>query len=153
MGLLVTMLATFAGMSIRLPTREGGLSLPAAGAARYRLVMKRKRLKKGHSPALIDAAGHPRDATGHRTDVPATYSQTGQRLWRADELTYALGERVRATKAWHRMALGESGTIVIVEEFTQRDYLVLPDSLMQEFMRRHSGEFLSRMPEHYLEPE
>jgi hypothetical protein len=112
-----------------------------------------KRLKKGHSPVTIDAAGHPRDATGHRTDLPAVYSRMGQRLWRAEELAYALGERVKATRPWHRMALGECGTIMIVPEFTQREYIVLPDSLMHDFLRKHSGEFLSRMPEHYLEPE
>lgn len=109
--------------------------------------------KKGHKPVLVDASGHPRDATGHRTDLKPRYSSTGHRLWYAEELAFALGERVRASRAHHRMALGECGTIMIVEEFVRREYLVLPDSLMRQFMRKRSGEFLSRMPEHYLEPE
>ncbi len=112
-----------------------------------------KRLRKGHKTILVDEGGIPRDATGHRTDRPPSYSRRGEQLWRADELRYALGERVRATKAWHRMALGETGTIVIVEEFVKRDYLVLPDRLMEKFQETNSGLYLSRMPEHYLEPE
>lgn len=112
-----------------------------------------KRLRKGHKPVLVDASGHPRDATGHRTDLPPTYSTTGQRLWRAEELLYALGERVKASRAHHRMALGEGGTIMQVPEFVRREYLVLPDSLMHQFLRTRSGEFLSRMPEHCLQRE
>lgn len=115
--------------------------------------MKRKRLQKGHTPLLVDEGGKPRDATGHRTDLKPRYSRRGDRLWYAEELRYALGDRVRATTAHPRMPLGETGTIMIVEEFVIRDYLVLPDSLMPQFMRRRSGEFLARMPEHYLEPE
>ena len=51
------------------------------------------------------------------------------------------------------MEHGETGTIMVIEEGSQRDYYVLPDSLFRQFMRKRSGEFLSRMPEHYLEPE
>ena len=102
---------------------------------------------------LVDGAGHPRDATGHRTDLPRRYSKLGKRLWHAEELTFALGERVRAIKEWHRMEHDECGTIMIVPAHIQREYLVLPDRLVQDFMRTRSGEFLSRMPEHYLEPE
>lgn len=109
--------------------------------------------KKGHTAVLVDASGHPRDSTGHRTDLPAVYSRTGQRLWRAEEMAYALGERVRATTAGHRMALGELGTIMNVPEFVRREYIVLPDSLMTQFLQRRSGQFLARMPEHHLEPE
>lgn len=112
-----------------------------------------KRLRKGSKTLEIDAQGHPRDATGHRTDLKPVYSRTGFRCWQAAELAYVLGERVRATREHHRMALGESGTIMVVPEFYYREYYVLPDSLMQKFMRKRSGEFLSRMPEHYLEPE
>lgn len=112
-----------------------------------------KRLKKGHTPVAADAAGRPLDATGHRTDLPPVYNRLGKRLWRAEELTYAQGERVRATKAWHRMELGECGTIMVVSEYTQRDYWVIADRLLDAFTNRASGEFLSRMPEHYLEPE
>jgi hypothetical protein len=107
----------------------------------------------------VDTAGHPRDATGHRTDLPAVYSKLGQRLWRAEELAYALGERVRAVKPdskypqFQSMAQGECGTIMVVPEFVHREYWVLPDRMMRNFLRRRSGEFLSRMPEHYLEPE
>lgn len=68
-------------------------------------------------------------------------------------MTYGLGERVKATKAWHRMALGEAGTIVVVPEFYYREYYVLPDSLMPQYMKQRSGLYLSRMPEDYLEPE
>lgn len=81
------------------------------------------------------------------------YSRTGHRLYREDEVRYSLGERVRAVKGWHRMAEGEYGTVMIVEAYVRREYMVLPDSLMSRFMRSRSGEFLSRMPEHYLEPE
>ena len=112
-----------------------------------------KRLKKGHNTVQVDANGHPLDATGHRTDLKPRYSRRGERLWHAEELAFALGERVRATKEWHRMALGESGTIMIVPEFIRREYLVLSDSLMRQFMRKRSGLYLSRMPEHYLERE
>jgi hypothetical protein len=115
--------------------------------------MKRKLLKKGHSTQSVGKDGVPRDATGHRTDRPASYDRRGNRLWRADELAYALGERVRATRAYHRMALNECGTIVIVPEFVRREYLVVPDSLMVKFQETRSGLYLSRMPEHYLEPE
>jgi len=109
--------------------------------------------KKGHTTLEVDASGFPRDATGHRTDLPPIYSRTGQRLWRAEELAYVLGERVRATRECHRMALGELGTIMTVPEFVRREYIVLPDSLMRQFLARHSGLYLSRMPEHYLERE
>lgn len=102
---------------------------------------------------LVDAGGHPRDATGHRTDLKPRYSRRGERLWYAEELNFALGERVRAVREWHRMTLGESGTIMVVPEFTQREYIVLPDSLMHLFFKKRSGLYLSRMPEHYLEPE
>ena len=112
-----------------------------------------KRLKKGHNPVLVDAGGYPRDATGHRTDLKPRYSRRGERLWYAEELTFGLSERVRASTAWHRMTLGECGTIMIVPEFTQREYLVLPDHFTHDFLRKHSGIYLSRMPEHYLEPE
>lgn len=112
-----------------------------------------KRLRKGHTPVLVDAGGYPRDATGHRTDLPAKYSADGRRLWYTEELAFALGERVRATKDWHRMSLGECGTIMVVSEFTIRDYCVLPDRLLHQFRLTRSGEHLSRMPEHYLEPE
>lgn len=112
-----------------------------------------KRLRKGHTSVLVDASGHPRDATGHRTDLPAVYSSTGRRLWRAEELDFGLGERVRATRAHHRMALGELGTIMNVPEFVYREYFVLPDSLMAQFFKRRSGLYLSRMPEHYLQRE
>lgn len=112
-----------------------------------------KRLKKGHNTVLVDASGFPRDATGHRTDLKPVYSSTGFRCWRAEELAYVLGERVRAVKAWHRMALGESGTIMVVPEFYYREYYVLPDSLFRHFMKQRSGLYLARMPEHYLEPE
>lgn len=112
-----------------------------------------KRLKKGHTTLLIDEAGVPRDATGHRTDRPAIYSKLGMRLWRADELKYSLGERIRAIKGNHRMAQGECGTIMRVPEFVRREYIVLPDGMFRQFMRKRSGEFLTRMPEHYLEPE
>ena len=88
-----------------------------------------KRLKKGHSPVLVDAGGYPRDATGHRTDLKPRYSRRGERLWYAEELTFGLSERVRASTAWHRMTLGECGTIMIVPEFTQREYLVLAGPL------------------------
>lgn len=112
-----------------------------------------KRLKKGDTPVTKDAAGKPRDVTGHRTDLPPLYNHLGKRLWRAEELTYAQGERVRATKTWHRMEVGECGTIFEVSTYTLRDYWVIPDHLMDAFANRRSGEFLSRMPEHYLEPE
>lgn len=112
-----------------------------------------KRLRKGQAAVLVDASGHPRDATGHRTDLPAVYSKTGKRLWRAEELAYGLGERVRATRAHHRMSLGECGTIMTIPEFVHPEYYVLPDSLLRRFLSRRSGEFLSRMPQHYLEPE
>jgi hypothetical protein len=118
-----------------------------------------KRLRKGHSTVLRDARGHPRDATGHRTDLKPVYSTTGQRLWRAEELAFSLGERVRAVKPdspslqFQRMAQGECGTIMLVPEFTRREYYVLPDSMFRQFMRKRSGEFLARMPEHHLEPE
>ncbi|HEX9089044.1 MAG TPA: hypothetical protein VF867_16120 [Arthrobacter sp.] len=112
-----------------------------------------KRLKKGHAAIAVDAAGHPLDVTGHRTDLPPLYSRRGERLWRAEELTYALGERVRATTAHHRMALGECGTIVEIPEFIRREYIVLPDSLADQFQRQYSGLYLSRMPEHLLAPE
>jgi len=109
--------------------------------------------KKGHTAVAVDASGYPRDATGHRTDLPPIYSRSGQRLWRAEELEYGLGERVRASRAHHRMELGECGTIMLIEEFVRREYLVLPDSLMRQFLQRRSGEFLSRMPEHCLQRE
>jgi hypothetical protein len=112
-----------------------------------------KRLRKGHSTVLRDARGHPRDATGHRTDLKPVYSTTGQRLWRAEELVYSLGERVRAKVAGPRMEQGETGTIMRVPEFVRREYIVLPDSMFRQFMRKRSGEFLTRMPEHHLEPE
>src|SRR5881397_259805 len=112
-----------------------------------------KRLRKGHSTILLDAGGHPRDATGHRTDLPAKYSHKGQRLWYPEELAYALGERVRAVKEWHRMAVGETGTVLIVPEYVRREYLILPDKLAPKFLRKRSGLYLSRMPEHYLEAE
>lgn len=115
--------------------------------------MKTKRLRKGHAPVLVDPAGHPRDATGHRTDLKPLYSRRGERLWYAEELNFALGERVRAIKEWHRMEHGECGTIMIVEAFVRRDYLVLPDRYMHDFFKKHSGIYLSRMPEHYLEAE
>jgi hypothetical protein len=111
-----------------------------------------KRLRRGGTTLEIDAGGVPRDATGHRTDRPAIYRE-GQRLWREDERRFGLGERVRAIKIWHRMEHGECGTIMVIEEGSQRDYYVLPDSLLRQFLRKRSGEFLSRMPEHYLEPE
>lgn len=111
-----------------------------------------KRLRRGGTTLEIDAGGVPRDATGHRTDKPAIYVE-GRRLWREDEYRFALGERVRAIKAWHRMEHNECGTIMVVTQGTQRDYCVLPDSLFRQFLRKRSGEFLSTMPEHYLEPE
>ena len=85
--------------------------------------------------------------------MPPIYSRRGERLWRAAELTYALGERVMATQAHHRMAFGECGTIVEVPEFIRREYIVLPDSLAEQFLQRSSGLYLSRMPEHLLAPE
>lgn len=115
--------------------------------------------KKGHTTLLVDASGFPRDATGHRTDLPPIYSKTGQRLWRAEELAFALGERVRAIQPdsrhpqYQRMALGELGTIMQVPEFVRREYLVLPDSLMAQFLKKRSGLYLSRMPEHFLQKE
>lgn len=112
-----------------------------------------KRLKKGQNAVLVDASGHPRDATGHRTDLPPVYSSAGKRLWRAEELAYALGERVRASRAGSSMALGECGTIMEVPEFVRREYLVLPDGLLRQFLQNRSGAHLCRMPEHYLEPE
>lgn len=108
---------------------------------------------------LVDASGFPRDATGHRTDLKPRYSSLGDRLWSAEELRYALGERVRAVKPnsrtmqFRRMNQGECGTIMRVPEFVKREYIVLPDSMFRQFMRKRSGEFLVRMPEHYLEPE
>lgn len=111
-----------------------------------------KRLRRGGTTLEIDAGGVPRDARGHRTDRPAVYAE-GKRLWRDDERRFALGERVRAIKVWHRMEHGECGTIMVIEQSTQKDYYVLPDSLFRQFMRNRSGEFLSRMPEHYLEQE
>lgn len=118
-----------------------------------------KRLRKGHVTLLVDASGHPRDATGHRTDLKPKFSRRGERLWYAEELIYALGERVRAVQPdsrsmqFQRMAQGECGTIMRVPEFVKREYIVLPDSMFRQFMRKRSGEFLTRMPEHYLEPE
>lgn len=112
-----------------------------------------KRLRKGHTTVLVDAGGYPRDATGHRTDLPAKYSADGRRLWYTEELAFALGERVKASRTHHRMDRGECGTIMQVSEFTLRDYYVLPDRLMHLFRLTRSGEHLSRMPEHYLEPE
>lgn len=117
-----------------------------------------KRLRKGHTTLLIDEGGVPRDATGHRTDRPATFWQ-GKQLWRQDELRFALGERVRAVKPhsrfpeYCRMAQGEVGTIMIPSEFVRREYWVLPDRLLTQFRARRSGLYLARMPEHYLEPE
>jgi hypothetical protein len=112
-----------------------------------------KRLRKGHSTLLIDGEGFPRDATGHRTDLPPRYNHLGKRLWYAEELTYALGERVRAVKGWHRMEPGDLGTVLTIPEYVRREYLILPDKLMKQFMRTRSGLYLSRMPEHFLEPE
>lgn len=112
-----------------------------------------KHLKKGHTTVLVDEQGHPRDATGHRTDLKPVYSPAGFRLWRAEELAYVLGERVRATKAHPRMALGELGTIMNVPEFYYREYYVLPDSLMRQFFKQHSGLYLARMKEHWLQRE
>lgn len=111
-----------------------------------------KRLRRGHTTLEIDEGGVPRDATGHRTDKSAIYVE-GQRIWREDERRFALGERVRCIREWHRMEHSECGTVMVIEQGSQRDYYVLPDSLLRQFLHRRSGEFLSRMPEHYLEAE
>lgn len=118
-----------------------------------------KRLKKGHSVVGRDSSGFPRDATGHRTDLPPVYNHLGKRLWRAEELLYGEGERVRAVEPnspfpqYLRMARGECGTVWQVPEYVRREYIVLPDSLAENFQRTKSGLFLTRMPEHFLEPE
>jgi hypothetical protein len=118
-----------------------------------------KRLKKGHSTIGNDAAGFPRDATGHRTDLPPVYNHLGMRLWRAEELLYGQGQRVRAVQPnspsmqFLRMAQGECGTIWRVPEYVRREYIVLSDGLMEDFERTKSGLYLTRMPEHFLEPE
>jgi hypothetical protein len=51
------------------------------------------------------------------------------------------------------MEPGDVGTILTVPEYVRREYLILPDKLMKQFMRTRSGLYLSRMPEHFLEPE
>lgn len=118
-----------------------------------------KRLRRGSKTLLIDAGGIPRDAIGHRTDRPAEYSTTGQRTWRADELRFALGERVRAVHPdseypqYQRMAQGECGTIMVPSEFVRREYWVLPDKWLMNFRQCRSGLYLARMPEYNLEPE
>lgn len=115
--------------------------------------MKTKRLRKGHVQVVVDAGGHPRDVAGHRTDLEPRYSRRGERLWHAEELNFSLGERVRAIREWHRMEHGECGTIMLIPEFVRREYMVLPDSLMKQFLKTRSGLYLSRMPEHFLEAE
>lgn len=116
--------------------------------------MKRpKRLRKGHTTLLVDEGGVPRDATGHRTDRPARYGPLGHQLWRADEMKYVLGQRVRAKIGYGPMQPGEAGTILDIPEYVHKEYIVLPDSLIHHFRLKRSGVYLARVPEHYLEPE
>ena len=72
------------------------------------------------------------------------FHKSGQKLWYADEVKYAEGERVRATEEYGLIHLGEAGTITGVPALTSPAYLVMPDGTPDQ---------TQLVPEDLLEPE
>lgn len=70
--------------------------------------------------------------------------KSGQKLWYADEVKYAQGERVKATRDYGLIHLGEAGTITGVPVLTSPAYLVEPDGTPNQ---------TQLVPEDLLEPE
>lgn len=90
----------------------------------------------------INAKGFPVDDMGHRTDRPYAH-KSGNKLWYPDEMKYAQGERVRATKDYGLIKAGETGTITGVPVLTAPAYIVMPDGM----------EKTQLVPQDLLEPE
>ena len=72
------------------------------------------------------------------------FHESGRKIWYSDEMKYAEGERVKATKDYGLIHLGEAGTITGVPALTSPAYLVMPDG---------TPDHTQLVPEDLLEPE
>ena len=70
--------------------------------------------------------------------------ESGRRIWYSDQMKYAEGERVKATRDYGLIHLGEAGTITGVPALTSPAYLVMPDG---------TPDKTQLVPEKHLEPE
>lgn len=70
--------------------------------------------------------------------------ESGKKIWYADQMKYAEGERVKATRDYGLIHLGEAGTITGVPALTSPAYLVEPDGMPDQ---------TQLVPEQHLEPE